>query len=61
MKKEAAADEDGDGELDVLAAAAWSPGWLELLSRRGGEASAAVLATGASEAAASTSASPMEP
>ncbi|TNN84122.1 hypothetical protein EYF80_005449 [Liparis tanakae] len=62
MKKEAAADEEGDGEPCVLAPpAAWSPGWLELLSRQGVEASAVASPTGASEAAASASASPIEP
>lgn len=35
MKKEAAADEEGEGEVDALATGAGSPGWLELLSRQG--------------------------
>lgn len=32
MKKEAAADEEGEGEVDVLVTGAGSPGWLEPLS-----------------------------
>lgn len=33
MKKEAAADEEGEGEVAVLVTGAGRPGWLELLNR----------------------------
>ena len=35
MKKEAAVDEEGEGEAEVTVAVAGSPGWLELPSRQG--------------------------
>lgn len=65
MKKEAAADELGEGEVDVLVTGAGSPGWLELLSRQGVRLLLLVLVvmvlTGASKAVTSLSASPIKP
>lgn len=64
MKKEAAADEEGEGEVDVLVTGAGSPGWLEPLSRQGVRVLLLLLVmvvTGASEAATSLSASPIKP
>lgn len=68
MKKEAAADELGEGEVDVLVTGAGSPGWLELLSRQGVRMLLLLLLvlvvmvlTGASKAVTSLSASPIKP
>lgn len=67
MKKEAAADEEGVAEVDVLVTGAGSPGWLELLSRQGVRVLLLMLVlvvmvvTGASEAVTSLSASPIKP
>lgn len=67
MKKEAAADELGEGEVDVLVTGAGSPGWLELLSRQGVRLLLLLLVlvvmvlTGASKAVTSLSASPIKP
>lgn len=67
MKKEAAADEEGEGEVDVFVTGAGSPGWLELLSRQGVRVLLLLLvlvvmvATGASDAVTSLSASPIKP
>lgn len=67
MKKEAAADELGEGEVDVLVTGAGSPGWLELLSRQGVRVLLLLLVlvvmvlTGASKAVTSLSASPIKP
>lgn len=67
MKKEAAADEEGEGEVDVLVMGAGSPGWLELLSRQGVKVLLLLLlvlvvmvVTRASEAGTSLSASPIK-
>lgn len=70
MKKEAAADEEGEGEaVEVLAMGAGSPGWLELLSRQGVRALLLLLVvvvvvmvvSMASEAVTSLSVSPIKP
>lgn len=68
MKKEAAADEEGEGEGDAPVMGAGSPCWLELLSRQGVRVLLLMLlvlvvmvVTGASEAVTSTSASPIKP
>lgn len=64
MKKEAAADEEGDGEVDVLVTGAGSPAWLELLSLQGVKVLPLVLVmvvTGASRAVTSLSAFPINP
>lgn len=71
MKNEAAADEEGEGEVLVVVVTAatgvGSPDWLELLSRQGVEVllllvvMAVMVLTGASEAVSSLSASPVKP
>lgn len=63
MKKEAAAEEEGEGEVDVAVTGAGSPGWLELLSRQGVRVLLLVVmvVTGASKAVTSLSASPIKP
>lgn len=72
MKNEAAADEEGEGEVLVVvvtaATGAGSPGWLELLSWQGVKVlllllvvMAVMVLTGASEAVSSLSASPVKP
>lgn len=67
MKKEAAADEEGEAEVDVLAMGSGSPGWLELLSRQGVSVLLLLLVLvvmvviGASKAVTSLSASPIKP
>lgn len=66
MKKEAAADEEGEGDVEVLVTGAGSPGWLQLLSRQGVRVLllllvVVMLVTGASEAVTSLSASPIKP
>lgn len=72
MKNEAAADEEGEGEVLVVVVTAatgvGSPGWLELLSRQGVKVlllllvvMAVMVPTGASEAVSSLSASPVKP
>lgn len=68
MKKEAAADEEGEGEVDALATGAGSPGWLELLSRQGVRVLPLLLlvlvvmvVTGVSKVVTSLSASPIKP
>lgn len=66
MKKEAAADEEGEGEVDVLVTGAGSPAWLELLSRLGVRVLLllevlVMVVTGASKAVTSLPASPIKP
>lgn len=69
MKKEAAADEEGEGEVDALVTGAGSPAWLELLSRLGVRVLLLLLllevlvmvVTGASKAVTSLPASPIKP
>lgn len=73
MKNEAAADEEGEGEVLAVvvtaATGAGSPGWLELLRRQGVKVllllllvvTAVMVLTGASEAVSSPSASPVKP
>lgn len=68
MKKEAAADDEGEGEEDALVMGDGSPGWLELLSRQGVKMLLLVVVvvvvmvvTGASKAVTSLSVSPISP
>lgn len=64
MKKEAAADEEGDAVVDVLVTGAGSPAWLELLSLQGVRVLPLVLVmvvTGAPKAVTSLSAFPINP
>lgn len=74
MKNEAAADEEGEGDVLAVvvtaATGAGSPGWLELLRRQGVKVlllllllvvMAVMVLTGASEAVSSLSASPVKP
>lgn len=71
MKNEAAADEEGEGEVLVVevtaATGVGSPDWLQLLSRQGVKVllllvvMAVMVLTGASEAVSSLSASPAKP
>jgi len=68
MKKEAAADEEGEGEVDALVPGAESPAWLEPLSRQGVRLLLLLLlllvlvmvVAGASKAVTSLSASPIK-
>lgn len=64
MKKEAAAEVEGEGEVDVFVMGAGSPGWLELLSLQGIRVLlllSVMVLTGASEAVTFLSASANKP
>lgn len=68
MKKEAAADEEGEEEVDTLVTGTGSPGWLELFSLQGVRVLLLLLLllvvmvlTWASKVVTSLSASPIKP